>query len=70
MKPCEAGDCQRWAPLLGLAYQIRQEDRLAKYIIALFLAGIVAGGVFLATWDIPAPTESVEKTIPNDRFPR
>jgi hypothetical protein len=43
---------------------------LAKYIIVLFLAVIVAGGVFLATWDIPAPTESVEKTIPNDRFAR
>jgi len=43
---------------------------LAKYIIVLFLAVIVAGGVFLAIWDIPAPSESVEKTIPNDRFPR
>lgn len=52
------------------ACRIREEDRLAKYIIFLFLAVIVAGGVFLATWDIPAPTESVEKTIPNDRFQR
>lgn len=43
---------------------------MAKYIIVLFLAVIVAGGVFLAIWDIPAPSESVEKTIPNDRFPR
>tara|TARA_A100001037_G_C15041991_1_gene585937 strand:- start:81 stop:212 length:132 start_codon:yes stop_codon:yes gene_type:complete len=43
---------------------------LAKYVIILFLAVIVAGGVFLATWDIPAPSESVKKTIPNDRFPR
>ena len=43
---------------------------MAKYIFVLFLALIVAGGVFLATWDIPAPTESVEKTISNDRFPR
>ena len=43
---------------------------MAKYIIVLFLAVIGAGGVFLATWDIPAPTESVEKTIPNDRFAR
>ncbi len=43
---------------------------MAKYIIVLFLVVIVAGGVFLAFWDIPAPSESVEKTIPNDRFPR
>tara|TARA_A100001037_G_scaffold47458_1_gene39112 strand:+ start:284 stop:436 length:153 start_codon:yes stop_codon:yes gene_type:complete len=49
---------------------IRVEDSLAKYIIVVILIGIVAGGVFLATWEIPAPSERVEKTIPNDRFPR
>jgi hypothetical protein len=43
---------------------------LFKFFAAIFLIGIIAGGVFLATWDIPAPTEQVEKTIPNDRFPR
>jgi len=68
--PCETGDCHGRNSCLNFAYQIPEEDRLAKYIIVLFLALIVAGGVFLATWDIPAPTESVEKTIPNDRFPR
>jgi hypothetical protein len=26
--------------------------------------------VFLATWDIPAPTQKVEKVLSNDRFPR
>ena len=52
------------------ADRIDRENDLAKYIIVLFLAVIVAGGVFLAIWDIPAPSESVEKTIPNDRFPR
>lgn len=54
----------------GPSHRIRQEERLAKYIFILLLVVIVAGGVFLATWDIPAPSESVEKTIPNDRFPR
>ncbi|HCP00804.1 MAG: hypothetical protein CL573_06300 [Alphaproteobacteria bacterium] len=49
---------------------IHREDYLGKYIIILFFAVIVAGGVFLATWDIPAPVESVEKIISNDRFPR
>lgn len=41
-----------------------------KILAAIFLIAIIAGGVFLATWDIPAPSEQVEKTIPNDRFPR
>ena len=40
-------------------------------IIALVVLVIVAGGaVFLASWQIPAPTAKVEKVIPNDRFPR
>jgi hypothetical protein len=43
---------------------------VAKYILVIFVLAIVAGGVFLATWDIPAPSEQVEKTIPNDRFAR
>ena len=41
-----------------------------KFVAAILVIGIIAGGAFLATWDIPAPTEQVEKTIPNDRFPR
>ena len=28
------------------------------------------GGFFIVTWEIPAPTTQVEKTIPDDRFPR
>ncbi len=43
---------------------------MAKYILVIFVLAIVAGGVFLATWGIPAPSEQVEKTIPNDRFAR
>jgi len=31
---------------------------------------IVGGGAYLAFSDLPAPTAHVEKTIPNDRFPR
>ena len=29
-----------------------------------------ADGIALATWDIPAPSRQVEKTLPNDRFPK
>jgi small neutral amino acid transporter SnatA (MarC family) len=43
----------------------------ASYIaIFVLLAVIVGGGVFLATWDIPAPSARVEKVLPDDRFPR
>tara|TARA_R110000787_G_scaffold16622_8_gene50417 strand:- start:28625 stop:28759 length:135 start_codon:yes stop_codon:yes gene_type:complete len=39
-----------------------------KFILLLILAGIVGGGVYLATWDMPPPSERLEKVIPNDRF--
>jgi hypothetical protein len=40
-------------------------------LTALFiLLLLVGGGVFLAAWDIPAPSAKVEKVLPNDRFPR
>ena len=40
---------------------------LAAGLSLLMLAG---AAVFLASWDIPAPSTQVEKTIPNDRFAR
>jgi small neutral amino acid transporter SnatA (MarC family) len=44
--------------------------RVSFFAVVLLLAVIVGGGVFLATWDIPAPSERVIKTLPDDRFPR
>ena len=44
-----------------------------KFFAALsviILALVVAGGVFLLTWDIPPPTQTVEKVLPDDRFPQ
>ncbi len=35
--------------------------------IAVLLTGFV---LFLVTWDIPAPTQRIERVIPDDRFPR
>lgn len=40
---------------------------IALVIVLLFLVG---GAVFLATWDIPPPSKSVEKVLPDERFPR
>ena len=44
--------------------------KLFVFFLALIAVGLGGGAVFLATWDIPAPSQTVEKVIPNDRFPR
>lgn len=41
---------------------------MVKIVIVLVLALAVGGAAFLATWDMPPPTATVEKVIPNDRF--
>jgi hypothetical protein len=41
---------------------------LVRLLVLLTIVVLVGGVAFLATWDIPPPTHSVEKTIPNDRF--
>ena len=39
-------------------------------LIGLLIAAIVVvGGIFLSTWDIPAPDNDIEIVISNDRFP-
>ncbi|MCR9071911.1 MAG: hypothetical protein NXI18_09345 [Alphaproteobacteria bacterium] len=44
--------------------------RFTLFLFVLVLLIVAGGALFLLTWDIPAPTSSVEKVIPNDRFPR
>ena len=39
-------------------------------VLALLILGVAGGGVFLATWKIPAPVADVEKAIPDERFQR
>jgi hypothetical protein len=36
--------------------------------LALVVVVLVAGGIFLATRDIPAPRHAIQKVIGNDRF--
>ncbi len=43
---------------------------MLKFVAIVLVIAVVSGGAFLATWEIPAPSEQVERTIPNDRFPR
>ena len=44
--------------------------RLTLIILAVVVVALLGGGAFLVTWDIPAPSSTVEKTVPDDRFPR
>ena len=44
--------------------------KLTTLIIATALVLIVGGALFLASWDIPAPSAEIERPIPNDRFAR
>ena len=48
----------------------RMKLKFTSLIIIMALLLLGAGAVFLATWDIPAPSVAVEKTISNDRFAR
>ena len=38
--------------------------------VVLVFGALAAGGVFITTWEMPAPTTTVEKVLPDDRFPR
>lgn len=43
-----------------------------KYLLAIAAAAVVValGAMFALTWDMPAPTQQVEKVIADERFPR
>lgn len=45
-------------------------SKIAGFLVVLVLAVIVVGGVFLATFDLPPPSATVEKVIPDDHLPR
>jgi hypothetical protein len=44
--------------------------RITIFIVFLLILVLGGGFVFLATWDIPAPSQPIEKVLDNDRFPR
>ena len=44
-----------------------------KVILVSAAAGLLvllAGGAFVATWDVPPPTKPIEKVLPDAQFPR
>jgi len=43
----------------------------AILVVLVLLLAVAGGGlVFLAGWDIPAPTKHVDRVLPDDQFPR
>ncbi|MFQ5785571.1 MAG: hypothetical protein ACE5H8_12215 [Alphaproteobacteria bacterium] len=39
-------------------------------LVILVLVAVTGGVIFLVTWDIPPPTATIERVIPDDRFPQ
>lgn len=44
--------------------------KLIKLLFVALILALAGGAAFLATWDIPAPAQEVEKVLDDDRFPR
>jgi hypothetical protein len=45
-------------------------SHLLRILLIVVALVIVGGLVFLAVWDIPAPTARIEKVIPDERLPK
>jgi hypothetical protein len=45
-------------------------SKVPYIVLIIMLLAVIGGAVFLATWDIPPPSERVEKVLPDERFPR
>jgi len=45
-------------------------SHLLRILLIVVAVALVGGLVFLAVWDIPAPTARVEKVIPDERLPK
>ncbi|MEM7169655.1 MAG: hypothetical protein AAF530_05770 [Pseudomonadota bacterium] len=44
--------------------------KTSLFALVFVVALLASGGLFLLTWDIPPPTTTVEKVIPDDQFPK
>ncbi|CAK0751718.1 hypothetical protein CCP2SC5_170045 [Azospirillaceae bacterium] len=51
-------------------FSFSASSRIAPVVLLLLLALVGATFVFLATWDMPAPSKTVEKVVPDSRFQR
>ena len=44
--------------------------KLTVALIVVVVLAVAAGGLFLAFYEIPAPSKPVEKVLPDARFPK
>jgi hypothetical protein len=44
--------------------------KVALIVVAAVVVLLAVGAGVLAVWDIPAPTQPVERVIPDARFPK
>ena len=45
-------------------------NKIVLMVLCAGLLSVAAGLVFLLTWDIPAPSQTVERELADDNFPR
>ncbi|MGE3290695.1 MAG: hypothetical protein AB7O95_04825 [Geminicoccaceae bacterium] len=53
-----------------LSPAVAEDPELLRLLLLTIVLVVLAGGVFLATWDIPAPTREVEVVVPDEKLPR
>ncbi len=44
--------------------------KISRLVLFVVIAVVIGTAAFLATWEIPAPVTTIEKVIPDERFPR
>ena len=44
--------------------------KIILFLVILLIVEIGGGLAFLAIWEIPVPSQKVEKVLNNDKFPR
>lgn len=43
---------------------------ISRVLLVVVLFAVLGGTMFLMTWEIPAPTERIERIVPDDTLPR
>ena len=43
---------------------------ITRVLLVVVLVAVLGGTMFLVTWEIPPPTERIERVVPDDKLPR
>lgn len=60
----EGNFAMRWSP------RSSRHLRPSRLLFLVLVAGLIFGVGFLLTWEIAPPTATIERVIPDERFPR